>query len=67
MEHETILQMGFDRMLTRCAYHEPITVKFSDKSEWHNGFDLDNKRSLVWYTDRPRPIKALVLGYKEGD
>jgi len=38
-------------MLLRHGHHEPFTVKFSDKSECHNGFNQDNKRGLVWYTD----------------
>jgi hypothetical protein len=37
-------------MLPRHAHHKPFTVKFSDKSEWHNGFNPDNKRGLFWYT-----------------
>lgn len=31
--HDPILQMGYDRMLPRYAYHEPFTITFPDKCE----------------------------------
>ena len=44
-----------------------ILVKFHDKREWLNGFNPDNEGDLLWYTDSPRPIKALlVLGCMDG-
>ena len=64
---EPILQMGYDRMLTRQVYHKTIMVKFPDKCEWHDVFNQDNKGGLVWYKMAPRLIKALVLGCTDGD
>jgi ribonuclease HI len=54
--------MGFDRMLLRYAYHKPFTVKFSDKCIWQNGFNLDNKGGLAWYTDRSKTNKGTGAG-----
>jgi hypothetical protein len=62
MHHESILQMGSDRVIPRCAYHKPFTVKFPDKYEWQNGLNPDNKGGLVWYTDRSRPNKSTGAG-----
>jgi hypothetical protein len=36
------------------------------KCQWQNGFDPDNKGRLVWYTDRSKTRKALVLGFRDG-
>jgi hypothetical protein len=70
MEHETILQMGSDRILLRYAYHKQFTVKFPDSYERQNGFNPDNKCGLVCTQMGTRPIKALVLvcidGAQEG-
>jgi hypothetical protein len=43
--------------------HKPFTVKFPDKCEWQNGFNLANNgaRSGTWMG--PKPIKALVLAW----
>ena len=66
MEHKPVLQMGSDRMLLRYAYHKTFSVVFSDKCEWQNGFNPDEKGDLVWYTDESKTNKALVLGLAEG-
>jgi hypothetical protein len=66
MQHEPILQMGSDRMLLT-HYITSMPVKFHDKCEWLNGFNPDNEGDPLWYTDSPRPIKALlVLGSMDG-
>jgi len=31
MQHESFLQVGTSRMVQRCVYHRPFTVKFPDK------------------------------------
>jgi len=51
---------GFDSVIPRYAYHKPFMVKFTDKCERQNRFNLNSTGHLVWYTDGPRPIKALV-------
>jgi hypothetical protein len=33
MKHESILQMGTDRMIPRYVYHKPFTDNFPDKGE----------------------------------
>jgi hypothetical protein len=62
MEHEPILQMRSDRMLLRYAYHKPFTVKFPDKCEWQNRFNLDSKGGLVWYTDGSKTNEGTGAG-----
>jgi len=42
-------------------YITSITVKFYDKCEWLKGFNPDNEGDLLWYTDSPRTIEALLL------
>jgi hypothetical protein len=54
--------MGSDRMLPRYAYHNPFTVYFANKCEWQNGFNPDNKGSLVWYTDGYKTNKVTGAG-----
>jgi hypothetical protein len=49
---------GFDRMILRYAYHKPFMVKFLDKFEWQNRFNLNSTRGLVWYTDGPKTNKG---------
>lgn len=49
-------------MITRYAYHKLIMARFSDKCEWHNGFKPNIIRGLVWYADRSKAKKLLVLG-----
>ena len=44
------------------AYDKPLTIKFPDKSEWQNGFNLDNKTFLVWFTDKSKTKKDLDAG-----
>jgi hypothetical protein len=58
MEHKPILQMGSNRMLPRYTYLKPFTVNFTDKCEWQNGFNSDNKGCLVWYTDGSKTNKG---------
>jgi hypothetical protein len=58
MEHEPILQMGSDKMLLKYAYHKPFMVKFSNKYELQDGFNPENKRGLIWYTDRSKNNKG---------
>jgi hypothetical protein len=43
MEHESILQMGTDKIIPTCAYNKLVMVKFPDKCEWQNRFNPDNK------------------------
>jgi hypothetical protein len=62
LEHKPILQMGCDRMLPRHAFHKPFTVKFLDKCDWQNGFNPDNKWSLVCYTDGSKTNKGTHAG-----
>ena len=49
MKHEPILQMQADSLTMRYAYHKPFTVKLSDKCEWQNGFNPDNRGAAVWF------------------
>ena len=65
MEQETTLQVGCDRMIARYVCYELFTVKFTHKCEWQREFNPDNKRGLVWYTDRCK-TKALVLRCVDG-
>jgi hypothetical protein len=50
--------MGSDRIISRNAYDKPFTVKFPDKCKWQNGFNPDNVRGLVWYTNRSKTNKS---------
>ena len=50
------------RVITRYAHHKPIMARFSDKSQWQNGFKPNIIRGLVWYADRSKAKKSLVLG-----
>jgi ribonuclease HI len=38
-------------MTPRYAFHKPFNVHLSNKHEWQNGFNPNNKRGLVWYMD----------------
>jgi hypothetical protein len=62
MEYEPILQMGIDKMIPRFVYQKPFTVKFPHKCKWQNGFNADKKGGLVWYEERSKTNKVLVLG-----
>jgi len=49
-------------MILRYAYHKPFKVQLFNKYEWQNGFNLENKGGLVWYTDGSKTHKnTLVL------
>lgn len=39
--------VGTDKMILRYAYHKPFKVQLSNKHEWQNGFNLENKGGLV--------------------
>jgi hypothetical protein len=54
MEQEPILLMVTDRMTPRYVFHKPLKVPLSNKLEWQNGFNPDNKRGLVWFTDKSK-------------
>jgi hypothetical protein len=54
--------MGCETIFPRYAYHKQVMVKFTDRCEWQNRFNPDNKVGQCWYTDRLRSVKALVLG-----
>jgi len=46
---------------------QAFMVKFHNKCEWLSGFNPDNEGDLLWYTESPRPVKAiLVLGCMDG-
>jgi hypothetical protein len=51
MKQEPILLMETDRMTLRYVFHKPFKVHLSNKHEWQNGFNPDNKGGLIWYTD----------------
>jgi ribonuclease HI len=67
MEQEPILLMGTDTMIPSYAFHTPFKVHLSNKHEWQNGFNLDNKGGLVWYIDRSKTNEGTGVGvYKCG-
>jgi hypothetical protein len=43
--------MGTERMTPRYVFHKPFKVYFSNKHEWQNRLNPDNREVLVWYTD----------------
>jgi hypothetical protein len=44
MELEHMLHIGTDKMIPRYAYHKPLIVRFPDRCEWQEGFQLDTKK-----------------------
>jgi hypothetical protein len=49
-------------MIPRYAYYKPFKVQLPNKHEWQNGFNSDNERGLVWYTDAPKTSKDTGAG-----
>jgi ribonuclease HI len=67
MEQEPILLMGTVRVTPRYIFHKPFKVHLSNKHEWQNGFNPDNKGHLVWYTDGSKTNEGTGAGvYKWG-
>jgi hypothetical protein len=62
MEQEPILLMGTDRMTPRYVFHKPFKVHLSNKHEWQNGFNPDNKECLVWYMDGSKTNEGTGAG-----
>jgi hypothetical protein len=62
MEHESILQIGTDIMIPKCAYNKPIMVNYPNKGEWQNRFNPDNKRGLVLYMDGSETNTGTCVG-----
>jgi hypothetical protein len=59
-------------MIPRYAYYKPFNVQFPNKHEWQNGFNSDNERGLVWYTDVSKTSEGTgagvyIWGLKKGD
>jgi ribonuclease HI len=66
MTEEPILQIGTDKPIPRYVYDKPFTVRFPDRTEWKDKFQLGRKRVLIWYTDGSKTNKgtgAEVYGY----
>jgi hypothetical protein len=51
MDKESILQMWSDKIISRYVYDKSFTIRFPDRSEWKEGFQLYRKGRLIWYTD----------------
>jgi hypothetical protein len=47
MKEKLILQMGTDKMIPRYVYGKRFTVRFSDRSEWKDGFHPYRKGGLI--------------------
>jgi hypothetical protein len=59
--------MGTDKMIPRFVFHKPCKVQLSNKHEWQNGFNPDNKGGLVWYMDGSKTNEGTGDGvYKWG-
>jgi hypothetical protein len=53
-------------MIPRYAY-KSFMIKFPHKCDWQNGFNPDNERGLVWYTNRSKTDKCTGAGvYRQG-
>jgi len=48
------------------AHNKPFKIQLPNKYELQNGFNPDNKGSLVWYTKVPKQMKVLVLECMNG-
>ena len=58
---------GFVRMIMRYANHKPFMVKFLDKCEWQNTFNLNSTGGLVWNTDGSKTNKGTgAVAYRRG-
>jgi len=56
------LLMGTDNMILRYAHHKPFKVHISNKHEWQNGFNTENKGDLVWYMDGSKTNEFTCAG-----
>jgi hypothetical protein len=64
MKEEPILQMGTDKILLIYVCDKTLMVRFPDRSEWEDGFQLEEKwGSLVHSSETNEGIKAGVYGY----
>jgi hypothetical protein len=61
LNKEPILQMETDRMILRHVHDKPFTVRFPDRSERKDGFQLDRKGQLIWYTDGSKTNKGCMV------
>jgi hypothetical protein len=43
MKKESILLMGSDKMIPKHVYDKPFTIRFPDRSEWKEGFNLTER------------------------
>jgi hypothetical protein len=37
---------------------KPFTIRFPERNEWKQGFQLDRKGGLIWYTDGSKAKKG---------
>jgi hypothetical protein len=64
MKKEPILQMGTDKIILIYVCDKPFMVRFPDRSEWKDGFQLEEKQgSLVHSSETNECIKAGMYGY----
>jgi hypothetical protein len=54
--------MGFDKMIPRYVYCKPFSIRFTDRSEWKQGFQPDRKGELIWYIDGAETSKGTGAG-----
>jgi ribonuclease HI len=40
---------------------KPFTVRFPDRSKWKDGFQLDRKGQIIWYTDGSKTNKGCMV------
>jgi hypothetical protein len=58
MKEEPIIQMGTDKMILRHVCDKPFMIRFSDRSEWKEGFQPNRKGGLIWYIDGSKTNKG---------
>jgi hypothetical protein len=62
MIKEPVLQMGTDTMIPRYAFHTPLTMKLTSRSEWDRGFVPIRQGGLIWYTDGSKTNEGTGAG-----
>jgi hypothetical protein len=57
--------MRTDKMILRHVFDKPFMVRFPDRTEWKDGFQLDRNGVLIWYTDGSKTNKGTGAGVYE--